>query len=76
MNFIQVNGPEVLDKYIGSSEENVRKIFEEAERNGPTIVFFDEFESIVQKRSSSTTSVTDRIVNTFLVTLDGVSALK
>ena len=76
MNFIHVKGPEILDKYIGSSEEDLWNIFEEAERNGPSIIFFDEFESLVQKWSYSTTSVTDRIVNTFLVSLDGVTELK
>ena len=63
MNFILVKGPEILDKYIGSSEENIRKLFEESERNGPSILFFDEFESIAMKRSYGTASVTDRIVN-------------
>ena len=67
MNFIHVKGPEILDKYIGSSEENVRKLFERSELNGPSILFFDELESVVPKRDSSSTSVTDRIVNQFLV---------
>ena len=76
MNFIHVKGPEILDKYIGSSEENIRKLFDEAERNGPSILFFDEFDSIIPKRKSGSNSVTDRIVNQFLVQLDGVNELK
>lgn len=76
MNFVYVKGPEVLDKYIGGSEANVRRLFDEAEANGPSILFFDEFDSIVPVRSSSTASVTDRIVNQFLCYLDGVVPLK
>lgn len=76
MNFIHVKGPEILDKYIGASEENVRRLFEEAEKNGPTILFFDEFDSIVPQRNSNVASITDRIVNQFLVYLDGVNALE
>ncbi len=76
MNFIHIKGPEILDKYIGSSEENVRKLFEKSEKNGPSILFFDEIESIVPRRDSNKRSVTDRIVNQFLVQLDGIDSLK
>lgn len=76
MNFVHVKGPEILDKYIGASEENVRRLFEDAEKNGPTILFFDEFDSIVPQRNSNVASITDRIVNQFLVYLDGVNALE
>ena len=76
MNFMYIKGPEILDKYIGGSEANIRRIFDEAEKNGPTIIFFDEFDSIVPMRNSSTASVTDRIVNQFLCYLDGVVPLK
>jgi len=63
MNFIHVKGPEILDKYIGSSEKNLRALFEKSEKDGPTILFFDEIESILGTRKSSNSSVTDRIVN-------------
>lgn len=76
INFIYVKGPEILDKYIGGSEANVRRLFEEAEAKGPSVLFFDEFDSIVPTRSSSTAAVTDRIVNQFLTYLDGVVPLK
>lgn len=76
MNFIYVKGPEVLDKYIGGSEANVRALFEKAESNGPSVLFFDEFDSIVPVRNSSTAAVTDRIVNQFLCYLDGVTVLE
>ena len=76
MNFIHVKGPEILDKYIGASEENVRKLFERSEKDGPSILFFDEIDSIVPQRNSDVASVTDRIVNQFLVYLDGVDSLE
>ena len=63
INFISVKGPELLDKYIGASEQNVRELFEKAQAQKPSILFFDEFDSLVPKRGSGTTSVTDRIVN-------------
>lgn len=48
--FFYVKGPEVLDKYIGASEENVRKLFDKARACSPSILFFDEFDSIAQQR--------------------------
>ena len=72
MNFISVKGPELLDKYIGASEQNVRDLFEKAMSSKPSILFFDEFDSLVPKRGSSQSAVTDRIVNQFLCYLDGV----
>lgn len=72
MNFISVKGPELLDKYIGASEQNVRELFERAQAQKPSILFFDEFDSLVPKRGSNQTAVTDRIVNQFLCYLDGV----
>ena len=71
INFISVKGPELLNKYIGASEQNVRELFEKAQQQQPCILFFDEFDSLVPKRGGST-SVTDRIVNQFLCYLDGV----
>ena len=72
MNFISVKGPELLNKYIGASEQNVRELFEKATAQKPSILFFDEFDSLVPKRGSNQNSVTDRIVNQFLCYLDGV----
>lgn len=66
----------MLDKYIGGSEENVRRLFARAEKEGPSILFFDEIDSIVPQRDSSGASVTDRVVNQFLVYLDGVEQLE
>jgi len=72
INFISVKGPELLNKYIGASEQNVRELFERAQNQKPSILFFDEFDSLVPKRGSGQSSVTDRIVNQFLCYLDGV----
>jgi len=50
MNFISVKGPELLNKYIGASEQSVRELFERAQSARPCVLFFDEFESIAPKR--------------------------
>lgn len=76
LNVISCKGPELLNKYIGSSEKAVRDLFERASRIAPCLLFFDEFESIVPRRNSGSTGVTDRVVNQFLTYLDGVSSLK
>lgn len=72
LNLISVKGPELLNKYIGSSEANVREIFAKARAASPSILFLDEFESICPKRGGDSTGVTDRVVNQFLCELDGV----
>jgi len=76
-NFIAVRGPEVLSKWVGESEKAVRKIFERAREVAPTIVFFDEIDSIAPARGfkSDTTGVTDRIVNQMLTEIDGIVPL-
>lgn len=73
--FMAVQGPQLLDKYIGASEKAVRNLFERAANNGrPTLVFFDEFEALAPKRGRENTGVTDRVVNQLLTFLDGVEA--
>jgi peroxin-1 len=72
LNFISVKGPELLNKYIGASEENVRALFARAAAAAPCVLFFDEFDSIAPKRGGDSTGVTDRVVNQFLCQLDGV----
>lgn len=68
---ISIRGPEILDKYVGSSERGVRDLFMRARDIKPCIIFFDEFDSLVPKRGSNQSGVTDRIVNQFLTELDG-----
>lgn len=72
LNFISVKGPELLSKYIGTSEQNVRELFRKAERARPCVIFFDEFDSLAPKRGHDSTGVTDRVVNQLLTQLDGV----
>src|SRR3989344_870902 len=74
-NFILVKGPELLNKYVGESEKGVRKIFEKARQTAPTIVFFDEVDSIAPRRGTDSNKVTERIVNTMLGEIDGLEEL-
>lgn len=75
LNFIPVKGPEILNKYIGASEQNVRELFERAQSIKPCILFFDEFDSIATKRGHDSTGVTDRVVNQLLTQMDGAEGL-
>jgi transitional endoplasmic reticulum ATPase len=72
-NFILVKGPELLSKWVGESEKAMRKIFEKARQTAPTIIFFDEIDSLVPKRGlSADTNVTERVVNQMLTEMDGL----
>lgn len=75
LNFISVKGPEILNKYIGASEQSVRELFERASAARPCILFFDEFDSIAPKRGHDSTGVTDRVVNQMLTQMDGAEGL-
>ncbi|GME71500.1 unnamed protein product [Ambrosiozyma monospora] len=75
LNFISIKGPEILNKYIGASEQSVRELFERASAAKPCILFFDEFDSIAPKRGHDSTGVTDRIVNQLLTQMDGAEGL-
>lgn len=72
---ICIRGPELLSKYIGGSEAAIRELFKKAHLLKPCIIFFDEFESLVSKRGSDSTGVTDRVVNQFLTLMDGKEKL-
>ena len=74
-HFIPVSGPELLSKWYGESESNLRDIFEEARELQPSIVFFDEIDSMTQTRSDSEGSHVDaRIVNQLLSLMDGMES--
>lgn len=75
LNFISVKGPELLNKYIGQSEQSVRDVFARAQSASPCVLFFDEFDAIAPRRGHDNTGVTDRVVNQFLTELDGVEGL-
>ncbi|MBN1793004.1 CDC48 family AAA ATPase [Candidatus Woesearchaeota archaeon] len=76
-NFILIKGPELLSKWVGESEKAVRKIFEKARQTSPTIIFFDEIDSLVPKRGGggSDDHVTERVVNQLLTEIDGLQSL-
>lgn len=71
---IVVKGPELMSKYIGESEAEVRRAFEKATRQRPCVLLFDEFDSIAPRRGSGT-GVTDRVVNSLLTCMDGAERL-
>jgi transitional endoplasmic reticulum ATPase len=71
VNFVHVNGPELLDRYVGESEESVREVFELARQTAPTIVFLDEIDAVAGTRGE-THEVTERVVSQLLTELDGV----
>jgi len=75
-NFILIKGPELLNMFVGESEKGVRKIFEKARQAAPTIIFFDEVDSIAHKRGMEFgEKVTERMVNTLLSEMDGLQEL-
>jgi transitional endoplasmic reticulum ATPase len=73
-NFILINGPEIMSKYYGQSEENLRKKFEEAEKNAPSIIFIDEIDAIASKREESKGEVERRVVAQLLTMMDGLKS--
>jgi transitional endoplasmic reticulum ATPase len=76
-NFILVKGPELLSKWVGESEKAVRKIFEKARQTSPSIVFFDEIDSLAPRRSAGDDNkVTERVVNQLLTEIDGLEELR
>ncbi len=75
-NFISIKGPELLSKWVGESEKAVREIFKKARQTAPTIIFFDEIDSLVPRRgTSSDSNVTERVVNQLLTEIDGLEDL-
>ena len=74
-NFIPVNGPELLDKYVGASEKAVRDLFATARDNSPAVIFFDEVDAISPKRRGDDTGAGERVVSQLLTELDGLEPL-
>ena len=71
-NFILLNGPEIMSKFYGESEKKIRDIFEDAEKNAPTIVFIDEIDAIAPKREEVQGEVERRVVSQLLTMMDGL----
>jgi transitional endoplasmic reticulum ATPase len=78
VNFIPIKGPQLISRYVGESERGVREMFRTAKHAAPTILFFDEIDSLVPRRGSSSTDahVTERVISQFLSEMDGIEELK
>ena len=77
-NFISIKGPELLSKWVGESEKGVREVFRKAKQTAPTVIFFDEIDSIASSRSANDadSGVTKRVVNQLLTEMDGMEELE
>ncbi|MEM5813133.1 MAG: CDC48 family AAA ATPase [Candidatus Aenigmatarchaeota archaeon] len=73
-SFFAINGPEIMSKWYGQSEENLRKVFENAEKNAPSIIFIDEIDAIAPKREEVTGEVERRVVSQLLTLMDGLKS--
>jgi len=78
VNFISIKGPQLISRYVGESERGIREIFRKAKQAAPAILFFDEIDSIVPRRGSSSADahVTERVISQFLTEMDGIEELK
>jgi transitional endoplasmic reticulum ATPase len=72
VNFVSVAGPEVLDRYVGESEEAIRELFERARQTAPAVVFLDEVDAIAGRRGEGH-EVTERVVSQLLAELDAAA---
>ncbi len=71
-NFISLAGPEIFSKWYGQTEQNLRKVFGDAEKNAPSIIFIDEIDAIAPKREQVTGEVERRTVSQLLTLMDGL----
>jgi transitional endoplasmic reticulum ATPase len=71
-NFLLLNGPEIMSKFYGESEKKIRDLFDEAEKNAPSIIFIDEIDAIAPKREESYGEVERRVVSQILTCMDGL----
>ncbi|VVM05298.1 CDC48 family AAA ATPase [Methylacidimicrobium tartarophylax] len=73
-SFFPVSGPEILDKHYGEAEARLRRIFEEAEKKAPSIIFFDEIDALAPKRETVVGEMEKRVVGQLLSLMDGLRA--
>ncbi|MCD6383524.1 MAG: CDC48 family AAA ATPase, partial [Thermoplasmata archaeon] len=73
-NFFSLSGPEIMSKYYGQSEENLREIFKQAQESAPSIIFIDEIDSIAPKRDEVKGEVESRVVAQLLALMDGLES--
>jgi len=77
-NFITIKGPEVFSKWVGESEKAIREVFRKGRMAAPTVIFFDEFDSLVPRRGMgySDSGVTERVISQLLTEMDGITTLE
>jgi transitional endoplasmic reticulum ATPase len=77
-NFITIKGPEVFSKWVGESEKAIREVFRKARMASPTVIFFDEFDSLVPGRGMgyADSGVTERVISQLLTEMDGLVTLE
>ncbi len=73
-HFIAINGPEIVSKYYGESEQNLRRVFQEAQENAPAIIFIDEIDAIAPRREEARGEVERRLVAQLLTLMDGLKS--
>jgi transitional endoplasmic reticulum ATPase len=73
-SFFSIAGPEIMSKFYGESEKHLREVFEQAEKNAPSIIFIDEIDSIAPKRGDGTDQTERRIVAQILTLMDGLKS--
>jgi transitional endoplasmic reticulum ATPase len=73
-NFYSINGPEVMSKFYGESEERLRQVFKLAQENAPSIIFIDEVDAIAPKREEVSGEVEKRVVSQLLTLMDGLES--
>ncbi len=73
-NFFLLNGPECMSKFYGESEKRLRDLFDDAEKNAPSIIFIDEIDAIAPKREEATGEVERRVVSQLLTMMDGLKS--
>ncbi|MCL1811533.1 MAG: CDC48 family AAA ATPase [Methanomassiliicoccaceae archaeon] len=74
-NFISVSGPEISSKWMGESEQAIRKIFKKAKQMAPCIIFFDELDSIAPIRGAGDSQAWERVVAQLLTSMDGIESM-
>jgi transitional endoplasmic reticulum ATPase len=74
--FFTINGPEIIHKFYGESEAHLRKVFEEAAKQAPSVIFIDEIDAIAPSRDKVVGDVEKRVVATLLTLMDGLSRRK
>jgi transitional endoplasmic reticulum ATPase len=77
-NYITIKGPEVFSKWVGESEKAIREVFRKARMAAPSVIFFDEMDSLVPRRGAgfSDSGVSERVISQLLTEMDGVVSLE